>query len=105
MTKKTINQRGPGKDSAFRDRDGRFEKVIPREGRTVTREPMPAKGGSYKSAGSAPTASSITTTSRPSSARTTEPKLARPVEQRVDPRDFAAELLITDKIIMDHLAK
>ncbi|MBP2446395.1 DUF2293 domain-containing protein [Rhizobium leguminosarum] len=31
--------------------------------------------------------------------------VAQPVEKRMDPREFAAELLITDKVIMDRLAK
>ncbi|MBB4255290.1 hypothetical protein [Rhizobium sp. BK008] len=107
MTKKSINQRGPGKISGFRNDDGRYGKAISKEGRSaVKRESDPAKGGgSYKLAGSASITTTTRATSKPSSARTTEPKLARPVAQRVDPREFAAELLITDKIIIDHLAK
>ncbi|WP_326894601.1 hypothetical protein U8P73_36315 (plasmid) [Rhizobium beringeri] len=100
MTKKTINQRGPGKSSAFRNRDGRFEKVIPREGRTVTRESVPAKGGSFAYAERV----ILPSTARP----TPEPKnlkLVRPVEKRIDPRELAAEILVSHKIIMDHLAK
>ncbi|MBX4971089.1 DUF2293 domain-containing protein [Rhizobium binae] len=31
--------------------------------------------------------------------------VARPVDQRIDPTEFAAELLVTDKIIMDRLAE
>ncbi|MCB2406295.1 hypothetical protein ELH80_33580 [Rhizobium ruizarguesonis] len=110
MTKKSINQRGPGKISGFRNDDGRFGKANLKEGRSaVKRESDPAKGGgssgSYKLAGSASVTTTTRATSKPSSARTTEPKLARPVAQRVDPREFAAELLVTDRIIMDHLAK
>jgi hypothetical protein len=35
----------------------------------------------------------------------TEGKSAKPVSQRPDPSDFVADLLVTDKIILDHLAK
>ncbi|AXA41738.1 hypothetical protein [Rhizobium leguminosarum] len=96
MTKKTINERGPGKSSAFRNRDGRFEKALPKEGRTVARDPSPAKGGSFSYA---------TRVSSPIGLEPEKRKLARPVKQPADPREFAADLLVTDKIIMDYLAK
>ncbi|MBY3025438.1 hypothetical protein [Rhizobium leguminosarum] len=38
--------------------------------------------------------------------RTRSSKLAaRPIKDRVDPSEFAADLLVSDKIIMDYLAK
>jgi hypothetical protein len=35
----------------------------------------------------------------------TEGKSAKPVAERPDPSDFVADMLVTDKIILDHLAK
>jgi hypothetical protein len=92
MTKKPITQRGLGKASD-RNRSGRYEKASSKGG-----------AGSYKYAASV-LATSYKPKSKDMSALRAEPKLARPVEQRVDPCEFAAELLITDEIIMDYLAK
>lgn len=106
MKKKSVIQRHLGKGSAFRNSDGRYDAIPKKEGRSVTHESDPAKGGgSFKYAESVAVTSRPKPASKPTSARTTEPNLARPVQQRVDPCEFAAELLVTDRIIMDLLAK
>ncbi|MBX4954743.1 hypothetical protein [Rhizobium lentis] len=106
MAKKIITNDKGNTRYVLRDSDGRFKETkIHREGHAfgfVERVVVgPKSGGTYRIV----ERSGKAMPRHKPSKKEYEPKLARPVEKKADPKSFAADLLKTDSIILDYLAK